>query len=120
MVETVVVVLLLVAAAAVPRWLLRDLRAVPVGAHSPDRAVSVVVPARDEEDTLPALLHSLARLDTAVSEVVVVDDDSGDATASVARSGGAVVLPAGTPPPGWTGKAWACHVGAQATGGQLL
>jgi 4,4'-diaponeurosporenoate glycosyltransferase len=38
----------------------------------------------------------------------------------VARSGGAVVLPAGAPPPGWTGKAWACHVGARATRGQLV
>ena len=30
------------------------------------------------------------------------------------------MLPAGTPPPGWTGKAWACHVGARATDGDLL
>ena len=55
-----------------------------------------------------------------VHEVVVVDDASRDATAAVARAGGARVVPAGTPPPGWTGKAWACHTGAAATTGDLL
>ena len=30
------------------------------------------------------------------------------------------MLPAGAPQPGWTGKAWACHVGAQETCGELL
>jgi 4,4'-diaponeurosporenoate glycosyltransferase len=38
----------------------------------------------------------------------------------VARSAGAVVLSASAPPPGWTGKAWACHLGARATSGDLL
>jgi 4,4'-diaponeurosporenoate glycosyltransferase len=55
-----------------------------------------------------------------VADIVVVDDDSQDATAYVARSAGADVLPAGPPPPGWTGKAWACHVGARAAGGDRL
>jgi 4,4'-diaponeurosporenoate glycosyltransferase len=82
--------------------------------------VSVVVPARDEEQTLPALLRSVAEQLAEVREVVVVDDASRDATADVARAGGARVLPAGTPPPGWTGKAWACHTGAAATTGDLL
>lgn len=107
-------------------WMLADLRRVPRGtADQPGRrvTVSVVVPARDEEATVPALLTSLRRLDdgsAAIVEVVVVDDASRDATARLARSAGATVLPAGTPPPGWTGKAWACHVGARATGGELL
>ncbi len=57
---------------------------------------------------------------SAVREVVVVDDASRDATASVACAAGATVLPAGDPPAGWTGKAWACHVGAEATSGDLL
>ena len=114
-------VALLLAAAAGAGWLLTDLRAVPLGDGRRDAAsVSVVIPARDEETTLPALLESLRRLTTPVSEIVVVDDGSHDATASVARSGGAVVLPAAGPPPGWTGKAWACHVGARATSGDLL
>jgi len=50
----------------------------------------------------------------------VVDDGSRDATAAVAVAAGARVLPAGTPPPGWTGKAWACDVGSRACRGELL
>ncbi len=121
MAELVLVVVLL-AAVAGARWLLGDLRAVPRGAGDRDRAVtvSVVVPARDEEGTVPALLASLRRLTVPVPEVVVVDDGSRDATAAVARSAGASVVPAGAPPPGWTGKAWACHVGTRATTGDLL
>jgi 4,4'-diaponeurosporenoate glycosyltransferase len=55
-----------------------------------------------------------------VADIVVVDDGSRDATATVARSAGAVVLPASAPPPGWTGKAWACHLGAGVSHGDLL
>ena len=119
MADLVVAALLLVGLVAAA-WLTRDLRTLPhARADRPDAAtVSVVVPARDEAATLPALLGSLQHL--AVREVVVVDDDSQDATASVARAGGATVLPAGEPPGGWTGKAWACHVGAGATDGDLL
>lgn len=117
-----VLVVLLLAAVGSARWLLWDLRAVPRAARRRDEAVSVsvIIPARDEETTLPTLLASLRRLVVHVADVVVVDDGSQDATASVARSAGAVVVPAAAPPPGWTGKAWACHVGARATSGELL
>ena len=123
-----VLVVVLLAAMVGAWWLLGDLRTVPDRDHrgtgsvprSAAESVSVVVPARDEEATLPALLGSVQRLTTGVREVVVVDDDSGDATAAVARSAGAVVLPAAGRPAGWTGKAWACHVGAEASTGDLL
>ncbi len=115
-------VVVLLAAAASARWLLWDLREVPRGGGRRDTpaSVSVVIPARDEERTLPTLLESLRQLTVGVRDIVVVDDDSRDATASVARSAGAVVMPAGAPPPGWTGKAWACHVGARQSSGDLL
>jgi 4,4'-diaponeurosporenoate glycosyltransferase len=117
-----VLVVVLLAAAGGACWLLWDLRTLPLGGgHRAEAAsVSVVVPARDEESTLPALLESLRRLAVGVCDIVVVDDGSQDATATVARAAGAVVLPAAAPPPGWTGKAWACHVGARATSGDLL
>ena len=76
--------------------------------------------ARDEETTVPTLLESLRRLTVGVSDIVVVDDGSQDATSSVARSAGAGVLTADAPPPGWTGKAWACHLGARGGNGDLL
>src|SRR5687768_9360742 len=121
MAELVLVVVLVAALAGAP-LMLRDQRTVPSGSGHRGHAVrvSVVVPARDEESTLPKLLHSLGRLTVGVSDVVVVDDGSQDDTASVARSAGAAVVAAGAPPPGWTGKAWACHVGARATTGDLL
>lgn len=103
-------------------WQLRDLRVLRPGAGRGEEAsrVSVVVPARDEEASLPVLLASLARLDVAVGEVVVVDDGSVDRTAAVATAGGATLVSAAPPPPGWTGKAWACHQGVDATSGDLL
>lgn len=113
---------LVLAALVATAWLLRDLRTLPADAAPRDTAssVSVVVPARDEEATLPALLDAVHRLRGGVLEVLVVDDDSRDATSAVAQAGGAAVQPAGEPPPGWTGKAWACHVGAGAARGELL
>ncbi|WP_341230166.1 glycosyltransferase family 2 protein [Nocardioides salarius] len=103
-------------------WQLRDLRTVParVGPGTGASRVSVVVPARDEEASLPALLAGLEGLDDRAGEVVVVDDGSVDATAEVALRSGATLLTATPPPPGWTGKAWACHQGARATSGDLL
>src|SRR4051794_5618292 len=121
MVDLVVALALL----AVATWVhlqLRALRTVPPGngRGADAAAVSVVVPARNEADTLPALLDSLHRSGLAVAEILVVDDGSHDGTAAVARRHGARVLSAGPPPPGWTGKAWACHVGSRATGTELL
>jgi 4,4'-diaponeurosporenoate glycosyltransferase len=85
----------------------------------PGVRVSVIVPARDEAKRLPRLLSCLA--DTNVHELIVVDDDSRDATASVAVGFGAKVLSVGEPPPGWTpGKAWACATGAAVATGQVL
>ena len=86
--------------------------------------ISVIVPARDEEQSLPALLGALRAAAVGegpvVHEVLVVDDASRDATARVAAEGGARVVTASPLPAGWTGKAWACHLGAQASAGDLL
>lgn len=81
---------------------------------------AVVIPARDEEGTLPLLLASLAAQGHPPVEVVVVDDWSSDATADVARRAGATVVAADPLPPGWTGKAWACWAGAGATSAETL
>lgn len=80
--------------------------------------VSVLVPARDEADnlrhTLPALLAQGAY------EVIVLDDDSRDATARVAQTCGARVLMGQPLPAGWAGKNWACQQLAQAATGDVL
>src|SRR6516165_10451514 len=69
--------------------------------------VSVVIPARDEEHSLPRVLAGLASQTAAPHEVIVVDDGSTDTTASVAAARGARVLHGEELPAGWTGKSWA-------------
>ena len=51
----------------------------------------VIIPAKDEEASLPRVLAELRRTAPGL-DVVVVDDGSTDGTARVARQGGAVVL----------------------------
>ena len=82
--------------------------------------VAVVIPARDEAATLGSLLSSIARSDVRPTSVVIVDDASTDATADIASGHGAAVVDAGGPPPGWTGKCWACRRGADSAPGDLL
>lgn len=95
-------------------WLLwRIRRPRPSAASRPQ--CSIVVPARNEAATLPALLESLRGELDDDDQLVVVDDGSTDATADVASRGGATVVDAGPLPDGWTGKAWACATGAAAT-----
>ena len=54
--------------------------------------LSVVIPARNEEDTLPALLAALHAQSRPADEIIVVDNASTDDTAAVARQLGARVL----------------------------
>jgi len=84
-------------------------------------SLSIVIPARNEEDNLPRLLRSIAASVMRPAEIIVVDDASTDKTAPTARSLGATVITSAPLPDGWTGKAWACHQGAQrAIGDHLL
>ncbi len=84
-----------------------------------DVRISIVVPARNEEENIGGLLDSLRGHD--LHEVIVVDDQSEDETAAVAARQGARVLHGQSPPEGWHGKPWACYQGAQvATGDWLL
>jgi glycosyltransferase involved in cell wall biosynthesis len=82
--------------------------------------VSIIVPARDEEQRIAPLLLSLERLDYPNYEVVVVDDASQDNTAGLAQRMGATVVDVKQLPDGWTGKAHACWQGAAATTGEWL
>ena len=90
------------------------------GNEGPYPRVSVIIPARNEEKNLPRLLRSLREQDLQPDEVLVVDDGSTDRTAEFARREGARVLTSEPLPPGWRGKAWACHQGARAAQGEVL
>jgi 4,4'-diaponeurosporenoate glycosyltransferase len=82
--------------------------------------VSLIVPARNEAANLPALLTSIAALQPAPREVIVVDDHSTDDTAAIAASFGARVVSPGPLPVGWVGKAWACAAGAAEASSSVL
>ncbi len=88
-------------------------------------SVAIVVPARDEADVIARSLTSLLAQDyPGELRIVLVDDQSSDGTAAIAR---AATLAANSPrvldivtgtarPAGWTGKLWAIQTGiAQAT-----
>ncbi len=85
-------------------------------------AVTAVVPARDEaESVAEAVASLLAQNYPGAFEVILVDDQSRDATAAVAReaaaalgaSGRLTVLAGRALAAGWTGKLWAQHQGVE-------
>src|SRR5690606_6037534 len=83
--------------------------------------IVAVIPARDEAEVIGATLTSLFRQDyPGELRVVLVDDQSRDATAETARAAAFAVGAAdrltvisGRPlPSGWNGKVWAMQQGA--------
>jgi glycosyltransferase involved in cell wall biosynthesis len=83
--------------------------------------VSIVVPARNEEVSLPACLESLVSQRGVSYEIIVVDDASTDRTGERARSfPSAQVIETGALPNGWTGKNHAMAAGAKMAKGKWL
>ena len=90
-----------------------------------EEAVSVIVPARNEEATIARCLRSIAGQTHRNLEFVVVDDRSTDGTAEVAASvvegdGRGRMVRGEEPPGGWVGKNWACHQGFRMSRGEWL
>lgn len=83
-------------------------------------SVSIIIPARNEELNLPALLNSIHALSSPPLEVIVVDDASTDDTPRIAKNAGAQVVHPPPLPDGWRGKTWACHHGAGEANGEIL
>lgn len=99
---------------------LRRTRRDRVPLPDPPPRLSVLVPARNEEENLARLLPTLLVQDHPDFEVVVVDDASEDRTWDVLQAHADhhlhPVRSAG-PPPGWVGKVHALHQAAQAATG---
>jgi glycosyltransferase involved in cell wall biosynthesis len=89
--------------------------------------LTVIIPARNEEDCLGACLESLVAQSEDVFklgsdwELIVVDDDSRDRTAEIARGfQGVTVVKAAKLEKGWTGKANAVWTAARKARGKWL
>lgn len=62
-----------------------------VAALKRGRRISAILPSRNEESTLPAILAALGTLPDVIDEVLVIDSRSTDGTVEVAEAGGATV-----------------------------
>ncbi|SHJ10344.1 glycosyltransferase [Parasporobacterium paucivorans] len=82
--------------------------------------LSVIIPARNEEDTLPLLLSDLRAQKVTAHEIICVDDNSTDATASRIESYGVRPQSLKGKPEHWIGKSWAAQAGADLAVGELL
>ena len=94
--------------------------------------VSLLIPARNEQNNIAACVRSLIAQDYHSFEIIVLDDQSTDQTAMIVqdiiresaashRQGPRVQLIKGTPlPAGWVGKNHACHQLASYAQGEYL
>jgi len=82
--------------------------------------VSVIIPARNEEHSLPHLLDSLKNQTLKPYEIIVVDDGSEDKTSEIAKKYGAIVVRNEKVEKGWTGKSWAVWRGFLKSSGDIL
>ena len=90
-----------------------------LAAAAPDEFpdVDIIVPARNEAETIQTVVASLlAQQYAGKFSVILVDDNSDDATAALAGSAaGLRVMRLDSKPPGWSGKLWALHQGVAAS-----
>lgn len=101
------------------------LASVPVEDDNPFPAVSIVIPARNEERNLEQALKSVLDLDYPDIEIIVVNDRSTDRTEVILdkmaqRDPRLNVVTIESLPVGWIGKPRALHVGAERARGEFL
>jgi chlorobactene glucosyltransferase len=102
----------------------RRLETYPPSAAHP--RVSILIPARNEENNIERCVRSLLAQAYPNIEIIVLDDHSTDQTWPIlkrlAAVDGRLKIVRGQPlPAGWMGKHWACHqLGQMATGELLL
>ncbi|KAF6244679.1 glycosyltransferase [Nitrosopumilus sp. b2] len=87
--------------------------------------VSIILPARNEEEFLGRCLDSLINQDYENYEIIVIDDSSEDSTANIiseyAKKNLKIIhVSARQKPDGWMGKNWACMEGYRKATGELL
>lgn len=91
----------------------RDAAALPAPTRWPH--VQIIIPARDEAETIGATVRSLVMQDyPGRFDILVVNDRSSDQTGALARAAGAEVLDGQGRAPGWSGKLYALQQGLEA------
>lgn len=95
------------------------------GGQVEELPVSVLIPARNEENNIGKLLDQLGRQDYLNLEIIVLDDSSDDNTAAVVREKMAAdnrikLIENDHVPEGWSGKNHACHLLSQNAGGKYF
>ena len=78
--------------------------------------VSIILPARNEEEYISKCLDSLINQDYENYEIIAIDDSSEDATGEIikkySKQDSKVIFVSARPKPdGWMGKNWACTEG---------
>ena len=87
--------------------------------------VSIILPARNEEEFIGKCLDSLSKQDYQNYEIIVIDDSSNDSTWKIisehAKINSKIIPVSAKPKPdGWIGKNWACMEGYHKATGELL
>jgi len=84
--------------------------------------VSIILPVRNQANTVSECVTSLVGLDYPQKEIIVVDGNSTDGTQDILKTfDGKIKLVEEEPlPQGWVGKNWACHLGYKQAKGDLL
>ncbi|MBI3951733.1 MAG: glycosyltransferase family 2 protein [Acidobacteria bacterium] len=91
----------------------------------PTPAMSVLIPARNEENNIGACLESIVHQEFPIGEIIVVDDGSTDRTTDIVKqlqqkAPTIKLLQIKDPPAGWIGKTHALYRGVQEAGGEYL
>jgi len=87
--------------------------------------VSIILPARNEEEFIAKCLDSLLLQDYENLEIIAINDSSEDSTEDIIsqyskKNSKIILVNARLKPPGWIGKNWACMEGYRKATGELL
>ena len=92
----------------------RKAKSEPLISEKEEALVSILIPARNEQENIKRCLYSLFDQDYNNIEIIVLDDESDDDTFSlvkkISQEDNRLRVVKGTSvPKSWTGKNWACH-----------